>query len=51
MNNASPSTSRPITIASASPEELCLLILEMVPPAATISAAGAVRSIFCVAAV
>ena len=40
-NSARPSTSRPITIASASPEELCLLIFEMVPPAATISAAGA----------
>ena len=32
---------RPITIASASPDELRLLIFEMVPPAATISAAGA----------
>ena len=46
-----PSTTRPMTRASARPVELRLLIDEMVPPAATILAAGAVRSIGCVAGV
>ena len=41
----------PMIMASAKPVELRLLIDEMVPPAATIWAAGALRSIGCVAEV